>query len=70
MTVRKTISLPEAVAEEVEGEAKARGLSFSAVVTERLTREPPPLSYAGIIEDDPDLSLKVEETLKRLWSEA
>lgn len=68
--VRKTISLPASLAEELEEEARRRGISFSALMAERAAAgEPTRLSYAGIIEDDPDLSLKVEEILKRLWSE-
>lgn len=41
-------------------------MSFSAVVAELVDRDPAPLPYAGIIDDDEDLSLKVEEVLARL----
>lgn len=40
-------------------------LSFSAVLAERASRGQNPISFAGIIDDDPDLSLKVEEILRR-----
>ena len=64
-TVRKTISLPAYLAEDLEAEAKRRGMSFSALVAERAALPRRELSFAGIIEDDPDLSLKVEEILRR-----
>lgn len=46
--------------------AARRGTSFSALVTELVEREPAPLPYAAVIDDDPDLSLKVQEVLRRL----
>jgi hypothetical protein len=64
--VRRTISLPPAVAARLDAEAKRRKTSFSAVVTELVEREPAALPYAGLIADDDDLSLKVEEILARL----
>lgn len=64
-SVRKTISLPPAVAERLDREAKRRKVSVSALVSELVLREPEPLSYAGLIEDDEDLSLRVEEILAR-----
>lgn len=66
--VRRTISLPPAVAARLDREAARRGTSFSALVTELVEREPAPLPYAGLIDDDPDLSLKVEQVLRRLAS--
>jgi hypothetical protein len=54
------------VAARLDEEAKRRGRSFSAVVTELVQRQPAPLPYAGLIDDDEDLSLKVEEVLARL----
>ena len=41
-------------------------MSFSAVLAELANRVPDKLPYAGLIEDDEDLSLQVEEVLKRL----
>ena len=64
--IRRTISLPPTVAARLDKEAKRRRMSFSAVVTELVERQPAPLPYAGLIEDDQDLSLKVEEVLARL----
>lgn len=66
--VRRTISLPPAVAARLDREAARRGTSFSAIVVELVEREAAPLPYAGIISDDPDLSLRVEEVLQRLAS--
>ena len=64
--VRRTISLPPAVAARLDAEAKRRETSFSAVVTDLVDRQPAALPYAGLIADDDDLSLKVEEVLARL----
>lgn len=65
--VRKTISVPLILAEQLEREAAERQTSVSAVVVERLRlTDAPRLPYAGLIEDDPDLSLKVEEILARV----
>ena len=65
-TVRRTISLPPAVADRIDREAKRRDTSFSAVITALVTDQPTSLPYAGRIDDDQDLSLKVEEVLARL----
>ena len=65
-TVRRTISLPPAVAERLDREAAQRGISFSAVIAELAAKGPGNLPYAGLIDDDEDLSQKVEETLARL----
>ena len=64
--VRRTISLPPAVAERIEQEAKRRRTSFSAIVAELVSRQPAPLPYAALFDDDDDLSLKVDEVLARL----
>lgn len=64
--VRRTISLPPAVAARLDREAARRGTSFSALVTELVEREPAPLPYAATFTDDADLSLRVEEVLRRL----
>lgn len=64
--VRKTISLPASVAKRLEREARRRKQSFSALVTELVQRQPEKLPYAGLIDDDEDLSRKVEEILARV----
>jgi hypothetical protein len=65
-SVRKTISLPAAIAERLDKEAKRRKTSVSALVSELVQQRPDQLPYAGLIEDDPELSQKVEEILGRL----
>jgi hypothetical protein len=65
-TVRRTISLPPALAARLDSEAKRRNISFSALIVERVSRVAEPLPYAGLVEDDDDLSLRVEEVLARL----
>jgi hypothetical protein len=65
-SVRRTISIPASLATRLDREAKRRGKSFSALIAEIAEGEPEALPYAGIIEDDPDLSLRVEEVLSRL----
>lgn len=41
-------------------------MSFSAAVADLASRMPEELPYAGLVEDDEDLSLRVEEVLTRL----
>ncbi len=65
-TVRRTISLPPALAARLDSEAERRGMSFSAVVADLIGERPARLPYAGLIVDDDDLSLKVREVLARL----
>jgi hypothetical protein len=65
-SVRKTISLPPAVARHLDREAKRRGTSVSALVTELVSRQPAALPYAGLIDEDEDLSQRVEQILVRL----
>jgi hypothetical protein len=65
-TVRRTISLPPAVAARLDREAERRNTSFSSLITELVTQQPEPLPYAGVIEDDDNLSQRVEEVLARL----
>jgi len=65
-SVRKTISLPAAVAERLDRAARRRKTSVSALVAELVQQQPARLPYAGLIEDDDDLSQKVEEILARL----
>jgi len=64
--VRRTISMPASLAVRLTREAKRRHKSFSAVVTDLIEGKAGPLPYAGIIEDDPDLSRRVDEVLSRL----
>jgi hypothetical protein len=64
-SVRRTISLPPAVAERLDKEAKRRKTSFSALIAD-LVQRPAPLPYEGLIEDDEDLSERVEEVLARI----
>jgi len=64
--VRRTISMPAALAKRLDREARRRRTSFSALVAELVERVPGELPYAGVIEDDPDLSLRVDEVLSRL----
>jgi len=65
-TVRRTISLPPAVAARLDREAERRKTSFSSLVTELVSQQPEPLPYAGVVDDDEDLSQRVEEVLARL----
>jgi len=67
-SVRRTISLPPHVAAQLEREAERRGISFSAVVAELADGVRDELPYAGLVDDDEDLSLRVEEVLARLAS--
>jgi len=64
-SVRKTISLPPAVAKRLDKEAKRRKTSVSALVAELVEKQPARVPYAGLIEDDEDLSIRVEEILAR-----
>lgn len=65
-SVRKTISLPPAVAERLDREAKRRRTSVSALVADLIQRQPERLPYVALIEDDEDLSERVEVILERL----
>ena len=65
-TVRKTISLPTQIARRLDAEAKRRGTSVSAVVVDLIQQRPEPLPYAGLIDDDEELSRQVEQILTRL----
>lgn len=65
-SVRKTISLPPAVAARLDREARRRRTSVSALVAELVQREPERLPYIALIEDDEDLSERVEAILERL----
>jgi len=64
--VRRTISMPASLAKRLDREAKRRRTSFSALVAELVEHVPAELPYAGAIEDDPDLSLRVDEVLSRI----
>lgn len=66
-SVRKTISLPPSVAKRLDEEAKRRRMSVSAVVADLVQRkEPEQLSYAALIDDDEDLSQRVDAILERM----
>ena len=64
--VRRTVSMPPALVRRIEREAKRKKTSFSAIVAELVERTPGELPYAGVIDDDADLSLRVDEVLSRL----
>jgi hypothetical protein len=65
-SVRKTISLPPSVARRLDQEAKRRRTSVSALVTDLVQRQPERLPYVALIEDDEDLSERVDAILERL----
>ena len=65
-TIRKTISLPAHIAKRLDSEAKRRKTSVSAIVTELVQQQPVRLPYAGLIDDDEQLSQNVEQILARL----
>ena len=65
-SVRKTISLPPTVAERLDREAKRRKTSVSALVAELVQKQTTTLPYAALVEDDEELSLRVEEILARV----
>jgi predicted CopG family antitoxin len=65
-SVRKTISLPPTVAERLDREARRRKTSVSALVTELVQKQTATLPYAALVEDDEELSLRVEEILARV----
>ena len=67
-SVRRTISLPPNLAARLDKEAERRGMTFSALIADLAREENADLPYAGIISDDDDLSLRVEEVLSRLAS--
>lgn len=64
-SVRKIVSLPPAI-KRLDKEAKRRHTSVSALVTALVQQQPERLPYAGLIEDDEDLSQKVGDILARL----
>jgi predicted transcriptional regulator len=65
-SVRKTISLPPSVAKRLDQEARRRRTSVSALVTDLIQRRPERLPYVALIEDDEDLSERVDKILERL----
>ncbi len=67
-TIRKTISLPEQIAKRLDKEAKRRKTSVSAIVTELVQQQPARLPYAGLIDDDEQMSQNIEQILARLGS--
>lgn len=64
--VRRNVSLPAHLAESLEAEAKERGLTFSALLAEKAAQPRRRFDWVGSVSDDPDLSLKLEEILRRL----
>jgi hypothetical protein len=64
--VRRTISMPAALAKRLNREARRRRTPFSALIAELVDRGPGELPYAGAIDDDPNLSLRIDEVLSRL----
>lgn len=65
-TIRKTISLPAQIAKRLDSEAKRRKTSVSAIVAELVQQQPVQLPYAGLIDDDEQVSQNVEQILARL----
>lgn len=65
-TVRRTVSLPPSVVARLDREAERRPTSFSSLIVELVAEHPEALPYAGSIDDDDDLSQRVEEVLARL----
>lgn len=65
-TIRKTISLPAQIAKRLDSEAKRRKTSVSAIVAELVQQQPVQLPYAGLIDDDEQMSQNVEQILARL----
>jgi hypothetical protein len=55
------------MASRLDREAAERNMTFSALVVELIDKAEasPRPSYIGLIDDDPDLSLRVEEILAR-----
>ena len=66
MAARRTISLPPALDGWLQQTATRRGISVSALIVELLDPHARELPYAGLIDDDDDLSLRVEEILARM----
>gem|GEM_PF-689270 len=67
-TIRKTISLPEQIAKRLDWEAKRRKTSVSAIVTELVQQHPAKLPYAGLIDDDEQMSQNIKHILARVGS--
>lgn len=65
-TIRKTISLPEQIANRLDREAKRRKTFVSAIVVELVQQQPEKLPYAGIIDDDEQLSQDLDKILSRV----
>lgn len=63
--VRRTVYLPQDLAARLDQEAIRRRISFSRLIVELLQVPSGPLPYAATIEDEADLSLRIEEILRR-----
>jgi hypothetical protein len=66
VSVRRTISRPPAIAARLDRESKRRDESLSSIVVELVERQSETIPYAGLIDDDPELSNKIKRILKRL----
>jgi hypothetical protein len=62
----RVLALPAKLVEELTRLSEARGLSLPDFLRQLVDRATRGLPYAGLIQDDEDLSLKVEEVLARL----
>ena len=67
-TIRKTNLLPEKIAKRLDKEAKRRKTSVSAIVTELVQQQPVKFPYAGLIDDDEQMSQNIEHILARAGS--
>ncbi len=69
-TARATISLPTALMEDLKAEARRRKMSLSALIAERASQARPRPSWIGSGHADPDLSLKIEEIMRRNFGDS
>jgi len=60
------LSLPTRLVDDLKRLSKARGLTLTEFLRQVADRAAAGLPYGGTVEDDKDLSLKVEEVLARL----
>lgn len=51
--------------DDLKAEARRRRMSLSALIAERAAHKRPRPSWIGAGHDDPDLSLKIEEIMRR-----
>ena len=62
---RATISLPAPLMRALKAEAAKRGMTLSALLAEKARLARPRPSWFGMVDDDPDLSLKFKEIMRR-----